>query len=152
MTILDCRILRNMCGEYELEASTMTNLKQIVKRLPNYLVNKWGDASFKIRESGSTPRLSDRAKFVKRQAAIKNDPGFVNDKRPERQTESNTRPNKQTSAFSTDVKTRRENANPLITERNTEKWSSNHCLCCSSNHELTECENSKLMIFKPAGR
>ena len=135
---------KKLSGEYELEASTMTNLKQIVKRLPNYLVNKWGDASFKIRESGSTPRLSDLAKFVKRQAAIKNDPGFVNDKRPERQTESNTRPNKQTSAFSTDVKTRRENANPLNTEKkNTEKRSSNHCPCCSGNHELTECEKFK---------
>ena len=134
---------KKLSGEYELEASTMTNLKQIVKRLPNYLVNKWGDASFKIRESGSTPRLSDLAKFVKRQAAIKNDPGFVNDKRPERQTESNIRPNKQTSAFSTDVKTLRENDNPLNTERNTEKRSSNHCPCCSGNHELTECEKFK---------
>ena len=55
----------------------MANLKQIVRRLPSYLINKWGDVSYNIQENGGSPRLSDLAKFVKRKAGIKNDPGFV---------------------------------------------------------------------------
>ena len=70
---------------YEQEASTMANLKQIVRRLPSYRINKWGDVSYSIRENGRSPRLSDLAKFVKRQAAIKNDPGFVVERRFQRQ-------------------------------------------------------------------
>ena len=31
---------KKLFGEYALEASTVTNLRQIVKRSPNYLVNK----------------------------------------------------------------------------------------------------------------
>ena len=33
---------KKLSGHYELEASTMANLRQIVTLLPNYLVNKWG--------------------------------------------------------------------------------------------------------------
>ena len=32
---------------------------------------------YAIREKGLTPKLKDLAQFVKRQAAIKNDPGFT---------------------------------------------------------------------------
>ena len=32
-----------LCGCYEQEASTMVDLKQIVRRLSNYLIDKWGD-------------------------------------------------------------------------------------------------------------
>ena len=46
---------KRLTGSYELEASTMTNLRQIGKRLPGYLINKWGDASYAIREKGSDP-------------------------------------------------------------------------------------------------
>ncbi|KAK3745999.1 hypothetical protein QZH41_017318, partial [Actinostola sp. cb2023] len=69
---------RKLLGAYESEVSATTNLKQIISRLPNYLINKWGDTSYNIRESGAAPKLSDLAAFVKRQAAIKNDPCFVN--------------------------------------------------------------------------
>ena len=138
---------KKLSGEYELEASTMTNLRQIVKRFPNYLVDKWGDASFAIREKGSTPRLSDLAKFVKRQAAIKNDQGFVNEKRPEKQTEPHTRPptlrpKRQTDAFSTDLKTGHPNVNP----QNNERRSPDRCLrrnrLIMRSERLTE-ENSR---------
>ena len=50
---------KKLLGHYELEASTMANLRQIVTRLPNYLVNKWGEVSYSIREKGGIPRLSD---------------------------------------------------------------------------------------------
>ena len=115
---------KKLSGEYELEASTMSNLRQIVKRSPNYLVNKWVDPSFAIQEKGSTPRprLSDLAKFVKRKAAVKNDLEFVNEKRPEKKTEPHTRPptlcpKRQTDAFSTDLKTGRPNVDPQDNER-----------------------------------
>ena len=65
---------KKLSGYYELEASTMANLRQIVTLLPNYLVNKWGEVSYSIREKGRIPRLSDLSKFVRCQTAIKNDP------------------------------------------------------------------------------
>ena len=52
-------------------------MKLIAGRLPDYLINKWADVSYSIREKGRNPGLEDLAKFVKRQAAIKNDPGFA---------------------------------------------------------------------------
>ena len=52
-------------------------MKLITGRLPNYLINKWADVSYSIREKGLIPALKDLAKFVKQQAAIKNDPGFA---------------------------------------------------------------------------
>ena len=82
---------KKLFEHYEQEASTMANLRQIVRRLPNYLVHKWGKVSYSIRENGETPRLSDLSKFVRRQAAIKNDPGCVADRKPERQNELSTK-------------------------------------------------------------
>ena len=130
----------------------MTNLRQIVKRLPNYLVNKWGNASFAFREKGSTPRLSDLAKFVKRQAAIKNDPGFVSEKRPQKQTEPHTRPptlrpKRQTDAFSTDFKTGRPNVDP----QNNEGGAPIVVYAVEINMSLPNANYLKLMILTPDG-
>jgi hypothetical protein len=58
--------VKRLEDEYEQEASTTSNLNLIASRLPNYLINKWGDVSFTIREKGRKPRLEDLAKFVKR--------------------------------------------------------------------------------------
>ena len=104
-------------------------------------MNKWGDTSFAIREKSSNPRLSDLVKFVKRQGAIKNDPGFINEKRPEKQTQLRTRPltshqKRRTDAFSTDLKTGGPNADPQKNERQ----SPSRCLRCSNRHELSDCE------------
>ena len=92
---------------YEQEACTMANLKQIVRRLPSYLINKWGEVSYSIRENGGSPRLSDLAKFVKRQAAIKNDPDFVVEKRFQRSDlttkASGVHLDRQTSNYATDM-------------------------------------------------
>ena len=37
---------KKLSGHYELEASTMANLRQIGTRLPNYLVNKWREVLY----------------------------------------------------------------------------------------------------------
>ena len=60
---------KKLYGEYELLASTKleANCRAITKLSSEQL----GDALFAIQEKGSTPRLSDLVKFVKRQAAIK---------------------------------------------------------------------------------
>lgn len=100
---------KKLFGHYEQEVSTMANqLRQIVRRLPNYLVHKWGEVLYSIRENGESPRLSDLSKFVRRQAAIKNDPGCVADKKPERQNKLSTKgasshSKGHTSAFYTDL-------------------------------------------------
>ncbi|KAK3727750.1 hypothetical protein QZH41_005214 [Actinostola sp. cb2023] len=89
---------RKLLGAYESEVSATTNLKQIISRLPNYLINKWGDTSYNIRERGAAPKLSDLAAFVKRQAAIKNDPCFVNSGSTESKGRAAHCPNAQTSS------------------------------------------------------
>ena len=104
---------KKLSGNFELEASTNTNLRQIIRRLPGYLINKWADVSFSIRESGRDPRLGHLAEFVKRQAAIKNEPGFVSADRNEnrnalgKQSGSNksdaSHKNRTTMAFVTDA-------------------------------------------------
>ena len=64
-------------GGYEREASTTAKMKLIAEQLPDSLINKWADVSYSIREKGQNPGVEDLAKFVKRQAAIKNNPGFA---------------------------------------------------------------------------
>ena len=141
---------KRLTGSYELEASTMTNLRQIVKRLPGYLINKWGDASYAIREKGSDPKLSDLAKFVKRQAAIKNDPAFVNvsvDRsnlkgKQERQFDTKltgSGPSKQTSSFANDMKSSIEESASVKLNAKPNSEPDKTCHCCSGHHPLAEC-------------
>ena len=132
---------KKFSGHYELQASTMANLRQIVTRLPNYLVNKWGEVSYSIREKGGMPRLSDLSKFVRRQAAIKNDPGFVAEKKAERQNAMNIKgptsnSRGHTNAFNTDL----EAGGLSVNYQNPEKRNLRRCLRCSKDHELAECE------------
>ena len=99
----------------------MTNLREIVKRLPNYLVNKWGNASVAFREKGSTPRLSDLAKFVKHQAPSRMTQDLLARRGLRKKTEPHTRPptlrpKRQTDAFSTDLKTGRPTVDPQNNE------------------------------------
>jgi len=71
-------------------------MKLIAGRLPNYLINKWAHVSYSIREKRLIPALKDLTKFVKQQAAIKNDPGFAGVVMPT----TETRKQKETSAWS----------------------------------------------------
>jgi len=73
---LQCSTKR-LQGDCEREQSTTANMKLVAGRLPDYLINKWADVSYPITEKGQNPGLEDHARFVKRQAAIKNDPGFA---------------------------------------------------------------------------
>ena len=117
----------------------MANLKQIVRRLPSYLINKWGDVSYSIRENGGSPRLSDLAKFVKRQAAIKNDPGFVVERRFQRSDliakVSGVHTDRQTSNYVTDMTALGDTDG----FQKTPKHNLDECPRCSGRHELTEC-------------
>jgi len=132
---------KKLSGHCELEASTMANLRQIVKRLPNYLVNKWGEVSYSIREKGRIPRLSDLSKFLRCQVAIKNDLGFVAEKKPERQNAMNIKGPTSNSrghirTFHTDLKA----GGLSVNYQNSEKRNLRQCLRCSKDHELAECE------------
>ena len=132
---------KKLCGCYEQEASTLANLKKTVRRLPSYLINKWRDISYSVREDGASPRLSDLAKFVKPQAGIKNDPGFVVEKRFQRQSNligkvSGVHSVRQTSNYSTSMTA--PNASDDLQE--TIKPNFEQCTRCSGKHELTEFE------------
>ena len=107
------RATKRLQGDYECKASTTANMKLIAGQLPDYLINKWTEVSYSIREKGQNPGLEDLAKFVKRQAAIKNDPGFAgivpmptmetraNKRKPPNRTKVPPHP-RQTSTFATD--------------------------------------------------
>ena len=96
---------KELSGYYELKASTMANLRQIVKRLP------------------------------------KNDPGFVAEKKPERQNAMNIKgptlnSRGHTRAFHTDLKA----GGLSINHQNSEKRNLRQCLRCSKDHEFAACE------------
>ena len=130
------KILR---GCYEQDASTMANLKQTVRRLPSYLINKWGDVSYSIRENVGSPRLSDLAKFAKRQVAIKNDPGFVVERRFQRSDliakGSGVHTDRQTSNNATDMTA----LGVTDVFHKTPRLNLDQCSRCTGKYELTEC-------------
>ena len=138
-------------GDYEREASTTANMKLIAGRLPDYLINKWADVSYSIREKGLNPALKDLAKFVKRQAAIKNDPGFAGVvAKPTMETRANRRkppngtndpPNPmRTSSYVTDVAGKDSGRRPRTGDgQSNPPPSVQNCLCCSGSHELASC-------------
>ena len=126
-------------------------MKLIAGRLPDYLINKWADVSYAIREKGRNPGLEDLAKFVKRQAAIKNDPGYADagamtttEKRANRKKTpngTNDPPNpRQTSSFATDVNTEDTRRRLGTGDRQSKPTPAvQNCLCCSGSHELASC-------------
>ena len=63
-------------GDVEREVRVGTNLRKIVNRLPNNLVAKWQTENYVIVSRHKTARLENIAKFVKKQASIRNDPVF----------------------------------------------------------------------------
>ena len=52
---LQCTAKR-LQGDYEHEASTTANMRLIVGRLPDYLINKWADVSYSIRTESRSGR------------------------------------------------------------------------------------------------
>ena len=134
--------------DYEREQSTTANMKLIAGRLPDYLINKWAGVSYPIREKGQNPGLEDHAKFVKRQAAIKNDPGFAgavamtttetiaNRKKPPNGTNDPPNPSR-TSSFVTNVTVKDTGRRPGTGDRQSKPPPRvENCLCCSGSHEL----------------
>ena len=144
---LQCSTKR-LQGDYEREQSTTANMKLIAGRLPDYLINKWAGVSYPIREKGQNPGLEDHAKFVKRQAAIKNDPGFAgvvamtttetiaNRKKPPNGTNDPPNPSR-TSSFVTNVTVKDTGRRPGTGDRQSKPPPRvENCLCCSGSHEL----------------
>ena len=141
-------------GDYEREASTTANMKLIAGRLPDYLINKWADVSYSIREKGLIPALKDLAKFVKRQAAIKNDPGFAgvvaipttetrgNRKKPPHRTNDPPNP-RRTSSFVTDFDRKDTRRRGTGEGQSKLPCDTQNCLCCSGSHELASCPELK---------
>lgn len=72
-------------GDVEREASAATNIRKIVNRLPNDLIAKWQTENYEIVSRHGAARLQNIAKFVKKQASIRNDPVFGL-QRPRRET------------------------------------------------------------------
>ena len=147
---LQCATKR-LQGDYEREASTTANMKLIAGRLPDYMINKWADVSYSIREKGKNPGLEDLAKFLKRQAAIKNDPGYAgavamtttetraNRKKPVNGTNDPPNP-RQTSSFATDVNTEDTGRRLGTGDRESKPpTAEQNCLCCSGSHEMATC-------------
>lgn len=63
-------------GEFELEANVATNWEQIVNRLPHDLIIKWQSMNYDIVRLDRAAKPQDIARFVKKQALMKNDPVF----------------------------------------------------------------------------
>ena len=61
---------------YFADANATDNLRQIVMRLPDYLISKWKVAVTEIRENGHTPTLEHISKFIRKQVQSVFDPDF----------------------------------------------------------------------------
>ena len=101
--------------------------------------------------TGQKPGLEDLAKFVKRQAAIKNDPGFpgvvtmptmetrANKKKPPNGTKVPPDP-RQTSSFATDFFAKDSGSGPGTGDGQSKTLLGvQSCLCCSGSHKLASC-------------
>ena len=143
-------------------------MKVIAGRFPDYLINKWTDAyvSYSIREKGAIPALKDLAKFVKRQAAINNDPAFAGVvAMPTTETRGNRKkapygrnnpPNpSRTSSFVIDFDAKDTERIPGTGDGQSKlPRGKQSCLCCSGSHELASCpklRKKEPKICKPAG-
>jgi len=126
-------------GDVEHEASVATNLRRIVSRLPNDLVAKWQTENYEIVNRGRPARLQDIAKFVMRQASIRNDPIFGS----QRQRRENSEENK-------DIRNSSRNKKPpppkdstissIKIERPPEPGNHVKCsICKSAPHRLQDC-------------
>ena len=126
-------------GDVEHEASVATNLRRIVSRLSNDLVAKWQTENYEIVNRGRPARLQDIAKFVMRQASIRNDPIFGSQRQRREYSEENkdTRSSprnkkpplpKDSTIFSTKIETPPEPGNHV-------KGS----ICKSTPHRLQDC-------------
>ena len=124
-------------GDVEREASVATNLRRIVNRLPNDLITKWQTENYEIVSRGGTARLKDIAKFVKRQASIRNDPVFgMQPQRGENRT--NKFPPK--ASKGSDLPTKNATINATSLKNAPKKENSANCAICKSTpHRLQEC-------------
>ena len=138
-------------GGYEREESTTAKMKLLAERLPDSLINKWANVSYSIREKGQNPGLGDLAKFVKRQAAIKNDPGLAgvvamptletraNKKKPPNRAKVPLDP-RQTSSFANYFSAKDSGRRPGTGAGQSKPLLGvQSCLCCSGSHELASC-------------
>ena len=138
-------------GGYEREASTTAKMKLIAEQLPDSLINKWADVSYSIREKGQNPGVEDLAKFVKRQAAIKNNPGFAgvvamptwetraNKKKPPNRAKVPPDP-RQTSSFANYFSAKDSGRRPGTGDGQSKPLLGvQSCLYCSGSHELASC-------------
>lgn len=142
-------------GDVEHEASVATNLRRIVSRLPNDLVAKWQTENYEIVNRGRSARLQDIAKFVMRQASIRNDPIFGSQRqRRENSEDKDTRnssrikkppPPRDSTISSTKIERppeppRDSTVPPAKSERPPEPGSHIKCsICKSAPHRLQDC-------------
>ena len=144
---------KKLSSEYEVEASTTSNMKLIVARLPNYFVSKWGDVSYSIKETGRKSKLKDLANFVKRQAAIRNDPAFlslisvaaVEGKskfgRLSIKRNDDSKKERETIAYVTNFR-KEDNVKAPVKENDVKRFNKlrwSNCVLCSKVHELALC-------------
>ena len=150
-------------GDFEHEASVATNLRRIVCGLPNDLVAKWQTENYEIVNRGRSARLQDIAKFVMRQALIRNNPIFGSQRqRRENSEDKDTRnssrikkppPPRDSTISSTKIERppeppRDSTVPPAKSERPPEPGNHIKCsICKSTPHRLQDCP-----IIKQCGR
>ncbi|KAK3745279.1 hypothetical protein QZH41_003744 [Actinostola sp. cb2023] len=118
-------------GDYEKEISVATNMRKLVNRLPFDMISKWQNENYKITEGGRCARLVDVAAFVKRHAAIRNDPVFGTQRKDTKQPERRLAPT---------VKAKPSTLASTFVEKEPANKGSCGCeICGGKAHNLTKC-------------
>ncbi|XP_064614542.1 uncharacterized protein LOC135478201 [Liolophura sinensis] len=58
------------------DANTNNTLRQIIRRLPDYLIRQWKSTVTEIRERGELPTLDHVSEFIRKRVAAEFDPDF----------------------------------------------------------------------------
>ena len=141
-------------GDVEREASVATNLRKI-DRLPNDLVAKWQTENYEIVSRNRTACLQDIAKFVKKQASIRNDPVFGLQRSRQEANEENKEGKNSSKNRKVPPPPRLKDSTISSTqiEKPTRDGSSATCaICKSAPHRLQQCPVIKQCDHAAVGR
>ena len=101
------------------DANATENLRKIVMRLPNHLIDKWKGVASDLREKGEVPSLQHIGQFLRKRVKAEFDPDFG-----DIQKSDNRRPPRDRNGI---YSSQRDPKRPL------------KCYVCSEEHRMVEC-------------
>ena len=100
------------------DVNVTENLRKIIKRLPDHMIDKWKSVASDLREKGQIPSLEHISQFLRRRVKAEFDPDFGDIQKSESRHPSNERKG---------IHSGKREKKPL------------KCYVCSENHRVVDC-------------